>query len=208
MCWLALERGLGLASKLRLPVDSQRWQAARDEIRASIDAHGVDRKRGCFVRAYGSEAVDASLLRLALIGFVAPDDPRFVATVEAIRKDLGNGPFLRRYLPDDKTPDGLPPHEGAFLACAFWLVDVLAMQGRVHEAEKLFGELLARANDVGLLPEEIDPATGEFLGNFPQAFSHIAVINAAQQLQKERTNEDRARPVTERVGRKAAKLPG
>ncbi len=159
------------------------WRATRDEIRAAIERDGVDPQRGCFVQCFGSREVDAALLLLPMVGFVAPNDPRMVATVAAIREDLAVGPhgFVRRYR-TESSDDGLPGHEATFLMCSFWLVEVLAMQDRYDEAVALFEALLATANDLGLYAEEYDPATGELLGNFPQAFTHMALITAVHQL--------------------------
>jgi GH15 family glucan-1,4-alpha-glucosidase len=201
LCWLAVNRGLELAKRLGRLRGTEHWPGERDAIRASIEAQGVDPQRGCFVQAYGSRAVDASLLRLPLVGFVAPNDPRLVATVAAIRSDLevkiGDGSFLRRYKARRGT--AAPAADGAFLLCSFWLADVLAMQGNLVEARSLFERLLAYRNDLGLLPEELDPQSGEFLGNFPQAFSHMAIITTAYQLQEDRDPAQRQRPVAERL---------
>lgn len=185
MCWVALEHGIEAAEELGLPCDLDRWRKIRTEIRERIEREGVDPRRGCFVQSFGSTEVDASLLLLPMVGFVDANDPRMRATVEAVREDLGDGIFVRRYR-SEATDDGVHGGEGAFLMASFWLVDVLAMQGRVDEAETLFRRLLALANDVGLLAEEYDPETCTFLGNFPQAFSHMALINAAEEIRRAR----------------------
>ncbi|HEX3574274.1 MAG TPA: glycoside hydrolase family 15 protein, partial [Rhodopila sp.] len=137
--------------------------------------------RNSFVQYFGGDTLDASLLLLPLVGFLPPEDPRIIGTVEAIGRDLMIEGLVRRYHTDE-TPDGLSGDEGVFLACSFWYVDNLALQGRQAEARALFDRLLALANDVGLLAEEYDPVGRRQLGNFPQAFSHLALINTALNL--------------------------
>ena len=132
---------------------------------------------------YGSRAADASLLMLPSLGFIEANDPRMIGTVALIRDQLASNGFIRRY-PTDPAVDGLPPGEGAFLLCTFWLADVLALQGKYDEATELFERLLALRNDVGLLAEQYDPAAGRQIGNFPQAFSHIGLINTARNLDR------------------------
>jgi GH15 family glucan-1,4-alpha-glucosidase len=155
--------------------------AARAAIHAEVCARGVDPVRGCFVRAYGSKELDASLLLLPTVGFLPADDPRIQATIKAVETDLFVDGFLRRY-DTTRNDDGLPPGEGVFLACSFWLADCMVLQGRHDEARALFERLLALRNDVGLLAEEYDPHGRRQLGNFPQAFSHIALVNTARNL--------------------------
>jgi GH15 family glucan-1,4-alpha-glucosidase len=160
----------------------RRWRQIADEIHAEICERGFDRGLNSFVQAYGSERVDASLLLLPLVGFLPANDPRIIGTVQAIEERLLiDGEFVLRYETEDPG-DGLPEGEGAFLACSFWLVDSYVLQGRYDEAGKLFERLLARCNDVGLLAEEFDPASGRMLGNFPQAYSHVGIINCALNL--------------------------
>ncbi|MFI5289965.1 MAG: glycoside hydrolase family 15 protein, partial [Polyangia bacterium] len=197
MCWLAIERGLQTAEEYGFVADRDRWRKERDEIRASIEEHGVDPKRGCFVQAYGSKEMDASLLRLPLIGFVEPCDPRMIATVREIRKALGHDGMLRRYRTDGGSADGLKGGEGCFVMASFWLIDVLTMQGEIDEAERLFGELLAIGNDLGLYSEEYAPEQHLQLGNFPQAFSHVALIVSAEQLRRARGEGGHQRAVVE-----------
>src|SRR5581483_9698221 len=152
-------------------------------IHAEICERGYDAARNTFTQSYGSRALDASLLILPIIGFLPPHDPRMVGTVAAIERDLIRDGLLMRYSTEDPdSPDGLPPGEGAFLACSFWLVWVYGMMGRGAEARALFERLVALRNDVGLLSEEYDPRTKRLVGNFPQAFSHMALVNAAVQL--------------------------
>jgi GH15 family glucan-1,4-alpha-glucosidase len=183
MAWLALDRGIALADGQETdPADVQRWTSIRGEIRHAIETRGVDPKGGNFVRAFGSKAVDASLLKLALIGFVAATDERMVATVDRIREELCVGGLIRRYRDDEHvdTVDG--DDEGVFLLCSCWMVEVLALQGHHDEAEQLFERIVATANDVGLFAEEYDTKHNELLGNFPQAFTHLGVIAAARRL--------------------------
>ncbi|MBA2528344.1 MAG: glycoside hydrolase family 15 protein [Euzebyales bacterium] len=192
MLWVALDRGIRTVEETRLDdIDLDGWRAVRDEIRAAVDAEGVDPQRGCFVQAFGSTELDASLLLLPMVGFVPANDPRMVATVEAIQTDLCVPPhgFVRRYRPE-RTSDGLPGSEATFLMCSFWMVDVLAMQGRRAEAVELFTALLGVSNDLGLYAEEYDADTGELLGNFPQAFTHMALIDSAHQLACAEASDD------------------
>ena len=146
-------------------------------------ANAYDEDRKTFVQAYGSPNLDAALLMMPLVGFLSPTDERIQGTVDAIRTELTTDGFVRRYTTDSAV-DGLPPGEGVFLPCTFWLVDNLALMGRVDEARALFGRLVGLANDVGLLAEEYDPASGRQLGNFPQAFTHVALVNSAYNLSK------------------------
>ncbi len=187
MCWLALERGIEAAEELGMPCDLPRWREVRAEIRATVERDGVDRGRGCFVQSFGSHEVDASLLMLPLVGFVDANDPRMVATVTAIERDLCDGLLVRRYRTEGEG-DGLAGGEAAFLLASFWRVDVLALQGQLERAEAIFGGLLDLANDVGLLGEEYDPSRRELLGNFPQAYTHMALINSAGHLRRARSS--------------------
>ena len=177
MCWTALDRGAKLAEEGALPGRDGRWRTEADAIRGWIEREAYDRSRQTYVRAPGLGAeADAALLTLAFCAYSDPLDERFVATVDAIRRDLGaGGPLLYRYT-------GAEQKEGAFLTCSFWLVDALARAGRRDEAHALMGELVELANDVGLYAEEIDPETGEFLGNLPQGLVHLALVNAAVSL--------------------------
>jgi GH15 family glucan-1,4-alpha-glucosidase len=146
------------------------------------------------VQSYGSLELDASLLQIPIVGFLPADDPRVIGTVAAIERDLMADGFVMRYR-SESSPDGLPAGEGAFLACSFWLVDAYVLQQRWDEARRLFDRLVALSNDVGLLSEEYDPHSGRLVGNFPQAFSHIALINSAFNLTKaEKPAEQRAQP--------------
>ena len=156
-----------------------------DEIHAEVCERGFDRDLNSFVQAYGSKQLDASLLLLPLVGFLPAADPRIKGTLQAIEdRLLIDNEFVLRYEAEN-TGDGLPAGEGVFLACSFWLVDNYILQGRYAEARKLFDRLLSRCNDVGLLAEELDPLTGRMLGNFPQAYSHVGLINCALNLSRQ-----------------------
>lgn len=182
MCQVALDRAVRLAQRFKLEGDTQGWRADAEQIRQAIINETWDPDVKSFTEHLGGGGLDASLLALPLRRVLPADHPRMIATTEAIRHrlDAGKG-LLYRYLPH-VSPDGLPGHEGAFLLCSFWLVDNLGGQGRVAEAVDLYDSLCARANPLGLLPEQIDPSTGEFLGNYPQAFSHIGVISSGVNL--------------------------
>ncbi|RAI45593.1 glycoside hydrolase family 15 protein [Rhodoplanes roseus] len=181
MCWVAFDRAILSAEEYGLPGPVERWKGMRDAIRADVLARGLDPERGCFVQSYGSKELDASLLLLPKLGFLPPDDPRVSATIRAIEEDLLADGFVLRYR-TDRTRDGLPPGEGVFLACSFWLVDAYVLQGRHAEARALFDRLLALRNDVGLLAEEYDVPAQRQVGNFPQAFTHVALVNSAYNL--------------------------
>ena len=180
MAWVAADRALATATRFNLDGPVDRWRGLREEIRRDVLEHGVD-DRGVFVQSYGSAELDASLLLVPIVGFLPADDSRVVNTVTAIERDLSIDGFVRRYR-SESVPDGLPGGEGAFLLCSFWLADALALMGRKAEARDLFERLLALRNDVGLLAEEYDPTAKRMLGNFPQAFSHTAIINTAATL--------------------------
>jgi len=181
MAWVAVDRSIQAAERDGLEAPLDQWRALRQRIHDTVCAQGVDPDRGCFVQAFGGTALDASLLQLPLVGFLPADDPRVAATVAAVEAALMPHGLVLRY--DTRaTADGLPPGEGAFLACSFWLVEVYALQGRMDAARALFERLAGLCNDVGLLAEEYDPVAGRMLGNFPQAFSHAALLSAAARL--------------------------
>ncbi len=204
MAWVAVDRWVrmlehalaeGIAvDGLETAADIEPWRELCAEIHAQVCEKGIDPDRGCFTQFYGSTQVDASLLMLVLVGFLPPDDPRIIATVEAIESDLLVDGFVLRYRTDvapDGSPiaddgsasvDGLPPGEGAFLLTTFWLVDNLVMLGRIDDARERFEALLALRNDVGLLSEEWDVTSARMVGNFPQAFSHVGLLNSAGNL--------------------------
>lgn len=183
MVWVAADRAVrALEAFPDLSGDLDGWRALRDEVHREVCEKGFDAERNTFTQSYGSRALDASLLLIPRVGFLPPDDPRVVGTVDAVRTELDDGGFVRRYSAEETTVDGLPGGEGIFLVCSFWLADALHMTGRTKEARELFERLLGLANDVGLLSEEYDPVAGAQLGNFPQAFSHIGLVNTALTL--------------------------
>jgi GH15 family glucan-1,4-alpha-glucosidase len=184
MAWVAFDRAVRSIERWEKDGPLERWRELRDEIHAEVCREGYDAERNTFVQSYGSDRLDASLLMIPLVGFLPPDDPRVVGTVEAIRRDLLQDGLVERYRADIENVDvdGLPPGEGAFLPCSFWLVEVLALQGRLDEATELFERLLALRNDLGLIAEEYDVARGRLVGNFPQAFTHLALVDAAYTL--------------------------
>jgi GH15 family glucan-1,4-alpha-glucosidase len=190
MAWVGFDRMIRTAERSGLPGPVERWREARDAVHADVCAHGFDARRGTFTQFYGSQGLDAALLLLPRLGFLPPDDERVIGTVEAVQRELCEDGFVLRYRVDRDpvgehgTADGVPGEEGAFLACSFWLADALALLGRRDEAVALFERLLALSNDVGLLSEEWDPHTGRQLGNTPQAFSHVALVNTALALQR------------------------
>ncbi|WP_369033762.1 glycoside hydrolase family 15 protein [Streptomyces adonidis] len=184
MAWVAADRAvrqLELNPKLT-DGDIDGWRAMRDEVHQEVCERGYDPERNTFTQFYGSRELDAAVLLLPRVGFLPPDDPRIVGTVDAVRDELGHSGFVRRYSTEGPVVDGLPGDEGVFLACSFWLADALHMIGRTEEARSLFERLVGLTNDVGLLAEEYDPVAGRQLGNFPQAFSHIGLVNTALAL--------------------------
>ncbi len=181
MAWVAFDRAVKSVESFGLVGPVERWKAVRDAIHAEVCEKGFDRTRGAFVQRYGAAELDAALLRIPLVGFLPADDPRVIATADAIRRDLTVDGFVLRYR-TGTVHEGLPPGEGTFLICSFWMADNLALMGRHREARELFEQLLSIRNDVGLLAEEFDPRARRFLGNFPQAFSHVGIINTAHNL--------------------------
>jgi GH15 family glucan-1,4-alpha-glucosidase len=157
----------------------------RDQICDDVCERAYNKEMGCFVQAYGSRQLDASLLLLPCVGFLPISDPRIERTVAAIEQHLLRDGFVMRYSTEE-VEDALPPGEGAFLACSFWLTDVYMLQERFDEAERLFKRLVGLSNDLGLLSEQYDPVTNRLVGNFPQAFSHLALVNSAYNLTRER----------------------
>ncbi|CAM5682195.1 GH15 family glucan-1,4-alpha-glucosidase OS=Streptomyces griseomycini OX=66895 GN=FHS37_000042 PE=4 SV=1 [Streptomyces griseomycini] len=182
MVWVAADRAVRtLREHPDFDGDLDGWRALRDEVHREVCEKGYDPERNTFTQFYGSRELDAALLLIPRVGFLPPDDPRVLGTIDAVRAELEQNGFLHRYSTDRATVDGLPGTEGTFLVCSFWLADALHMTGRKKEARELFERLLGLANDVGLLAEEYDPAGG-LLGNFPQAFSHIGLVNTALAL--------------------------
>ena len=184
MAWVAFDRGLRLIDELGRDGPTERWLEIRDAIKAEVLERGFDEELGSFVQSYDSKRLDASLLTIPLYGFLPADDPRVRGTLEAIRRELLVDGFVQRYRhdPDVESVDGLPPGEGAFFLCSFWFVDNLILLGELDEAHVMFERLLSLRNDLGLLSEEYDPELKRLVGNFPQAFSHIGLVNTALRL--------------------------
>ena len=184
MAWVAFDRGVQACERFGRNGPVDRWRKARAEIHAEVCRRGFDTELNSFTQFYGSKRLDASLLIIPLVGFLPGDDPRMIGTVAAIERDLVRDGFVQRYASDDEAAsvDGLPPGEGVFLPCTFWLADNYALQGRLDEARALFERLLALRNELGLLAEEFDPLQRRQLGNYPQAFTHVALVNTAFNL--------------------------
>jgi GH15 family glucan-1,4-alpha-glucosidase len=197
MCWVAFDRAIKAVEIFNRPGPVEHWREIRERIHADVCANAWNEKRGSFVQSYDSYELDASLLLIPITGFLPATDPRVRATIEAIQRDLTEEGFVLRYRTDPQI-DGLPPGEGVFLACSFWLADCLILLGRRDEARELFERLCRLTNDVGLLAEEYDSRSGRQLGNFPQAFSHVALVNTAMNLSA------KAKPVEQRAEKKAA----
>jgi GH15 family glucan-1,4-alpha-glucosidase len=183
MAWSALDSAQRIAKRCHIELDSARIETTMAAIKEAVMTRGFDARRNTFVAIFDEEEVDASLLFIARVGFIDPADPRMLGTIEAIRNDLGHDGLIYRY-DSRKTEDGFPPGEGVFLACSFWLVEAMALAGRVDEARAFFDDVVRHANDAGLFSEEIDAQSGALLGNFPQALSHIALLNAALHLEE------------------------
>ena len=183
MAWVALDRGIRAIEEMHVEGPLSRWRDVRQRIHSEVCACGYDAELGSFVQSYGSKELDASLLLLPTTGFLPPTDPRVVRTIEAVERRLFVDGFALRY-DTHSSVDGLPPGEGVFLACSFWLVDALLLIGREATARGLFDRLLGVRNDVGLLSEEYDTGARRLVGNFPQAFSHIALVNSANNLER------------------------
>ncbi|MFL5426531.1 MAG: glycoside hydrolase family 15 protein [Myxococcales bacterium] len=183
MAWVALDRAVKSVEQFGMKGPVERWRAVRGQIHASVCREGFDAEQGSFVQAYGSKELDASLLLIPIVGFLPPSDPRVRGTVAAIEKRLVSGGFVLRYETRSGV-DGLPPGEGVFLPCSFWLADNYVLQGRRAEAQALFERLVGLCNDVGLLSEEYDPQAKRLVGNFPQAFSHVSLVNTALNLSR------------------------
>jgi len=186
MSWVAFDRAVRLHDELGQEGPVERWQALRDEIHAQVLANGWSERKQAFAQSYGADELDAAVLLMPLVGFLPATDPRVVSTVDAIRRELTVDGLVLRYRPEESGVDGLTAGEGVFLACTFWLVMVLELQGRHDEARELFERLLDLRNDVGLLAEEYDPIAGQQLGNFPQAFTHLALVSTALALSEGR----------------------
>jgi GH15 family glucan-1,4-alpha-glucosidase len=200
MCWVAFDRAVLAVERHGLEGPVDHWRALRETIHDEICTRGFNKKKNSFVQHYDSDVLDASLLLMPQLGFLPADDPRVAGTISAIERELMRDGFVRRYATAE-VEDGVGGDEGAFLACSFWLVDAYVLSGRLEDARKLFGRLLDIRNDVGLLAEEYDPKAGRLLGNFPQAYSHIGLINAAHNLVK---HDGPARQRSKRVAIKHA----
>ena len=198
MCWVALDRAVRLAADLD-GHDTAPWVSARDEIRRAILEEGYDEKVGAFTQSFGRTALDASALAIPLTGFLPATDPRVLSTVERIRERLTSHGLVYRYL----TEDGLPGGEATFAMCSFWLAETLALQGKVGDARELFERVTSYASDTGLFAEEIEPESGDLLGNYPQAFTHLALIRAALHISKAESHgaEDQAENTAQRAGK-------
>jgi GH15 family glucan-1,4-alpha-glucosidase len=182
MAWVAFDRAVRTVEDQGVDGPVDRWRAVRDEIHSEVCDHGFDSELGSFTQSYGSKELDASLLLLPLVGFLPATEPRIRGTIEAVERELMQDGFLLRYRTHEAGVDGLPQGEGVFLPCSFWLTDCYELLGRHEEAHELFARLLDLANDLGLLAEEYDPKAGRLLGNFPQAFTHLALVNTAFNL--------------------------
>ena len=183
MAWVAFDRAVRSAEKFSLPGPVEHWRELRAQIHATICERSFNKDLNSFTQIYGGTDLDASLLLMPLVGFLPAADPRIAGTVAAIERDLMCEGFVMRYRTTEFN-DGLPPGEGTFLACSFWMVDNLALQGRMDDARRMYEHLLSLANDVGLLAEEYDPIAGRLVGNFPQAFSHVALVHTGLNLMR------------------------
>jgi GH15 family glucan-1,4-alpha-glucosidase len=182
LAWVALDRAVCAIEQYQMDGPVDRWRALRDQIHADVCKHGYDSKRATFTQSYGSREIDAATLLIPLVGFLKPDDPRVLGTVRAVERELLVDGFVMRYTFASNDTDGLPPGEGAFYACGFWLADNYVLQGRKDDASRLFERLIGTANDVGLLSEEYDVHAKRLVGNFPQAFSHVGLVNTAYNI--------------------------
>ena len=194
LAWVALDRAVCAIEQFGMDGPADRWRALRKQIHADVCANGYDPKRETFTQSYGSPEIDASTLLIPLVGFLEPDDPRVIGTVRAVERELLVDGFVMRYTFASNDTDGLPPGEGAFYACGFWLVDNYVLQGRHDDASRLFERLIGTANDVGLLSEEYDVHGKRLVGNFPQAFSHVGLVNSAYNI------AGRSKPAEQRRG--------
>jgi GH15 family glucan-1,4-alpha-glucosidase len=193
MAWVAFDRAVQAIEKHGLNGPLEQWKALRQTIHEEVCTQGFNTAKGAFSQYYGTDELDASLLMIPLVGFLPADDPRVIGTVEAIQKELVQDGFVLRYRTQGDV-DGLPGSEGAFLACTFWLVDNLALMGRTDEATVIFERLSSLCNDLGLLAEEYDVGHGCMVGNFPQAFSHVGLVNSAFNLTRASRGRSGRRP--------------
>jgi GH15 family glucan-1,4-alpha-glucosidase len=203
LCWVAFDRAVAIAELTGVdgPVDA--WRATRDEIHQAVCDQGYDAEIGAFTQVFGAPDLDASVLVIPLVGFLPADDPRVVSTIDVVRRSLTTDGFVRRYDPTAVELDGIGENEGVFLPCSFWMVEALALSGRRDEAREMFERLLGLANDVGLFAEQYDPGAGRFVGNFPQAFTHLALVGAAHTLEPHRSPHRQRRRDRHRTRRDA-----
>src|SRR3954454_18540246 len=194
MCWAGLDSSHRIAKRCHAMIDDARIEKEKSAIKEAVLTRGFSTRRNSFTGIFDDEEIDATLLFIARVGFIDAADPRMLGTIDAIRSQLGHSGLIYRY-DTRQTDDGLPSGEGAFLACSFWLVEALALAGRIDEARALFDDIVRRGNDVGLFSEEIDVHTGELLGNFPQALTHIALLTAALCLVQAEAGEAQPRAV-------------
>ena len=187
LCWVAFDRAVAMVEYAGYEGPADRWRSIRDQIHAEVCEHGYNKELGAFTQSYGSDALDASVLMIPLVGFLPGDDPRVRSTIAVIRRELASDGLVARYDPSDANLDGIGEPEGVFLPCSFWMVEALALAGYHDDAQALFERVLGLANDVGLFSEEYDPKARRFLGNFPQAFTHLALVGAAHTLAPERS---------------------
>jgi len=187
LCWTALDRAVKLAPQLGEYAKTGEWEAARDEVRAAILERGWSERKQAYAQSFESDELDAAQLLMPILGFIPADDERMHSTIEAVARELTEDGLVLRYRNDEGlNADGLTGEEGTFVICSFWLASCLAKTGELERAEELFDKLAGYANDLGLLAEEVDTDSGEQLGNFPQAFSHIGLITAAYEIDKAR----------------------
>ena len=200
MAWVAFDRAVKLVKECHCVADRhlERWEKIRDQIHAEVCERGYNSEKKAFTQSYGSDAMDASILMMPLVGFLPATDERVRNTIEAVQRELMTDGFVIRYRPQEKKVDGLPGIEGVFLPCSFWLADCLHLIGKTSEARELFERLLELRNDLGLLAEEYDPRAKRQLGNFPQAFTHVALVNTAFALSGESVG--RANAATQHIG--------
>ncbi len=193
LCWVAFDRAIAMIEQAGYEGPVDRWRAIRDEIHAEVCARGYNAEVGAFTQCFGGRELDASVLMIPLVGFLPGDDPRVRSTIAVIRRDLTHDGLVSRYDPADASVDGIGEPEGVFLPCTFWMVEAMALAGEHDEAQALFERLLGLANDLGLFAEEYDPKAGRMLGNYPQAFTHLALVAAAHTLAPDRSPMSRRR---------------
>jgi GH15 family glucan-1,4-alpha-glucosidase len=195
LAWVAFDRAVDTVERFDLPGPIDKWRQIRQTIHDEVCREAFDTERNAFMQSYGSDELDASTLLIPLVGFLPATDPRVAGTIDAIQRDLTRDGFVERYAVKQMNDvDGLPGGEGVFLPCSFWLVDALVMQGRRDEARQLFERLLALRNDLGLISEEYDPVAKRLLGNFPQAFTHVGLVNSAYNLSAHASPSEQRQP--------------